>query len=112
MISSLLQYESDETQTQNRKNSHALLDKTTPDELYISPDQFWNEYNKPWLDNVISRNDIIKIATEPEWRNLTRINNLTGKIELSGFGREYKYLKKHGYIYDSVTKTMHKQEGL
>lgn len=57
---------------------------------------------------MISRNDIIKIATEPEWRNLTRINNLTGKIELSGFGREYKYLKKHGYIYDSVTKTMHK----
>lgn len=24
----------------------------TPDELYVSSEQFWNEYNKPWLDNA------------------------------------------------------------
>ena len=40
-----------------------------PDELYVSPSQFWNEYNKPWLDNAIEKNDIFKIATEPTWDN-------------------------------------------
>lgn len=78
----------------------------TPDELYVSPNQFWNEYNKPWLDNAIARNDIFKIATEPTWDNLTRVNMFTGKTELTGFGREYTYLKKHGYYFDAVTKTM------
>ena len=81
----------------------------TPDELYVSPDQFWNEYNKPWLDNVISRDDIIKIATEPTWDNLTRVNVITGKTELTGFGREYTYLMQHGYKYDPITKTMNRQ---
>ena len=80
----------------------------TPDELYISPKQFWSEYNKPWLDNAIERNDIFKMATEPVWNNLTRVNMLTGKTELTGFGREYTYLKKHGYYFDTVTKTMTK----
>ncbi len=78
----------------------------TPDELYVSPNQFWNEYNKPWLDNAIARNDIFKIATEPTWDNLTCVNMFTGKTELTGFGREYTYLKKHGYYFDAVTKTM------
>ena len=78
----------------------------TPDELYISPNQFWNEYKKPWLDNAIARNDIFKIATEPTWDNLTRVNMFTEKTELTGFGREYTYLKKHGYYFDAVTKTM------
>ena len=78
----------------------------TPDELYVSPSQFWNEYNKPWLDNAIEKNDIFKIATEPTWDNLTRVNMFTGKTELTGFGREYTYLKKYGYYFDTVTKTM------
>ena len=30
----------------------------------------------------------------------------TGKTELTGFGREYAYLKKYGYYFDTVTKTM------
>lgn len=77
-----------------------------PDELYVSPSQFWNEYNKPWLDNAIERNDIFKIATEPTWDNLTRVNMFIGKTELTGFGREYTYLKKYGYYFDTVTKTM------
>ncbi|WP_207717334.1 hypothetical protein [Anaerosporobacter faecicola] len=78
----------------------------TPDELYVSPNQFWNEYNQPWLSNAVERNDIFKIATEPTWDNLTRTNMYTGKIELTGFGREYTYLRKHGYSFDNVTKTM------
>ncbi len=79
----------------------------TPDELYVSSEQFWNEYNKPWLDNAVQRNDIIKIATEPTYNNLYRINNVTGKEEVTGFGREFKYLTEEcNYIYDEITKTM------
>ena len=35
----------------------------TPDELYVSPSQFWNEYNKPWkpwLDNAIEKKIYLK----------------------------------------------------
>ena len=72
-----------------------------PDDLYISAEQFWEEYNKPWLDAAISRGDIIKIATLPIHENLYRINLETGKEELSGFGREYMYLTQEcGYVYD------------
>ena len=78
----------------------------TPDELYKSPEQFWNEYNRPWLDNVIERGDIVKIATEPTYNNLYRINNVTGETELTGFGREFEYLKSHDYTFDPVTKSM------
>ena len=87
-----------------RDGSFNLLN--TPDELYKTPDQFWNDYNKPWLDNVISRDDNIILATQPTWYNLTRINNVTGKYELTGFGREYWYLKKNGYKFNNVTKMM------
>jgi hypothetical protein len=80
----------------------------TPDELYRSPEQFWKEYNKPWLDNVIARNDIIKIVTEPSFSNLTRINKMTGKVELTGFGREFTYLRKSGFHYDDIQKIMTK----
>ena len=72
--------------------------------MYVSPSQFWNEYNKPWLDNAIEKKDIFKIATEPTWDNLTRVNMFIGKTELTGFGREYAYLKKYGYYFDTVTK--------
>ncbi len=30
-----------------------------PDEMYIDSNQFWNEFNKPWLDEVITRGDDI-----------------------------------------------------
>ena len=79
-------------------NKNSLLFKVD----YTS--QFWNEYNKPWLDNAIEKKDIFKIATEPTWDNLTRVNMFTGKTELTGFGREYAYLKKYGYYFDTVTK--------
>ncbi|MEG0411159.1 MAG: hypothetical protein RR538_09400 [Erysipelotrichaceae bacterium] len=91
-----------------RKGVFNLLN--TPDELYKTPLQFWIEYNKPWLDNAIERGDILKIATEPTQNKLYRINNVTGKTELTGFGREFRYLQEHGYTYDSVTKSMKKEE--
>ncbi len=39
----------------------------TPDGYYKTPDQFWDEYNKPFLDDAISRGDSISLdeAYEP-----------------------------------------------
>ena len=81
-----------------------------PDELYRTPDQFWEEYNRPWLDEVIERGDIIKMATDPTPDNLYRINLSTGVEELTGFGREITYLEQNGYIYDEILKEMRKEK--
>ncbi|WP_205027770.1 hypothetical protein [Anaerosacchariphilus polymeriproducens] len=77
----------------------------TPDNSFETPRQFWEEYNRPWLDLVIQRKDIIKLATFPENKYLIRINDY-GKYELSGFGKEYTYLRKNNYYYDISTNSM------
>ncbi|WP_207644567.1 hypothetical protein [Clostridium nigeriense] len=78
----------------------------TPDEFYKTPQQFWDEFNKPWLDNVIDRKDVVILATKPTDSTLYRINKITGVKELTGFGREYNYLIDHGYIFDVDTMKM------
>ena len=66
----------------------------TPDNLYITPDQFWNEYNKPFLDKAIARGDEIIMTTVLNQNTLyDEVGNLTG------YGREYYYLLEHGYTY-------------
>jgi uncharacterized Zn-binding protein involved in type VI secretion len=72
-----------------------------PDELYKSPEQFWNEYNKPWLDAAIKRGDKITMCTAPEARYME-----DAKGNLTGLGREVKYLEQNGYSYDPATKSM------
>jgi RHS repeat-associated protein len=67
-----------------------------PDHLYVTPKQFWNDFNRPWLDAALSRNDVMLFATRPEMSVLRRLNPATGKFELSGFGREYLHLRKNG----------------
>ena len=64
------------------------------------PDQFWVEYNKPFLDEAISRSDEIILATIPEGRVL-EVNGVK-----TGFGREYAYLTDQGYHYDAISKKM------
>lgn len=84
-----------------------------PDELYKSPKQFWNEYNEPWLKNAIDRGDPILMATTPEFGAnslLFRTNDATGKMELSGFGKEYLFLRQNGYSFDAATKQMIRHE--
>ncbi len=41
-----------------------------------------------------------KGATEPNQVSMYRRNKGTGLVELSGFGREIKYLEGKGYIWD------------
>ncbi|EAG1867245.1 hypothetical protein BB054_00950 [Listeria monocytogenes] len=90
-----------------KKNRFNLLN--TPDDLNKTPNQFWAEYNQPWLDKVIARNDDVILSTEPIEDNLYRINRETGLKELTGFGKEYNYLLEHGYKYDSKSSKMIKK---
>jgi hypothetical protein len=79
-----------------------------PDELFdvLGPQGFWDEVNTPFLSSSVARNDNILMATTPAFDNtfkgqsvLTRINN--GKVELSGFGKEYLTLKRAGYTFEN-----------
>jgi len=67
-----------------------------PDELYVNAEQFWRDFNKPWLDAAIARGDKIVFATQPRRDLLWRPNLSNGTYELSGFGREYYYLLNRG----------------
>jgi hypothetical protein len=78
----------------------------TPDELYVSPQQFWIEYNKPFLEKVIERGDDIVLATKPTAKSLFK-NGVSG--ETTAFGKEYKLLKDSGYVYDPSTSRMIKE---
>ncbi|MBQ2701213.1 MAG: hypothetical protein IJF65_08685 [Clostridia bacterium] len=69
----------------------------TPDDLYRSADQFWLQYNKPFLDAAIARGDVILMATPPKYDQLFDRNS----GEITGLGREYHYLCEHGYHYDN-----------
>ena len=60
-----------------------------PDELSNAPNvNFWKDYNVPFLDEAIGRNDIFLLATRPDFSSMYRINKSTGQYELSGFGRK------------------------
>ncbi|TWB41878.1 hypothetical protein [Nitrospirillum pindoramense] len=89
-----------------RKDDFNVLN--VPDELYKSPQQFWSEYNEPWLKNAIDRGDNFLMVTKPAFdvtdirtgaSVLARPNPITGQMELSGFGREYLTMRRAGYVY-------------
>lgn len=70
---------------------------------------FWEQYNQPWLSNVVARGDTVLMATEPKFgpaSKLFRLNEATNKLELSGFGKEYLFLRENGFGYDSSLKQM------
>jgi hypothetical protein len=72
-----------------------------PDEMYKTPDQFWNEINRPFLDAAMKRGDEIPLATRPTADLLYRDDG-----SLTGFGREVQHLTTNGYHYDAVTGKM------
>ena len=73
--------------------------------MYKTPDQFWNEVNKPFLDQAIQRGDNITLVTKPTDSVLNRTLS-DGTVVRSGFGREYDYLLQHGYTYDKASSVM------
>ncbi|WP_250063292.1 hemagglutinin repeat-containing protein [Stenotrophomonas mori] len=75
----------------------------TPDGIYkaLGPDGFWERVNRPFIDSAIKRGDDIVLATRPVEKSLLRPDG-----SMSGFGKEYDYLVKKGYVYDFDTGKM------
>lgn len=73
----------------------------------LSRDQFFTTFNKPWLHEAISRNDIIAAATRPDFE-IGRLYQLNAnrKLELTTWGREYLEFRRSGYIYDPISRQM------
>lgn len=73
-----------------------------PDDLFakLGADEFWEQVNRPFLDAAIARSDDFYLATRPNDAALYRNG------QLSGFGREYEYLKANGYAYNASTGSM------
>jgi hypothetical protein len=74
----------------------------------MSSQDIWNNVNKPWLDEAVSRGDIIRAVSDPNLAsNLSNPRNYNG---LSFFGMEHNFLTKSisqggaGYTYDTVNK--------
>ena len=67
-------------------------------------DAFWDLFNRPFLDDAIERGDVFVLATRPTAEVL-----VDSVGELTGFGREYRYLLDRGYVYDFATSRMIRQ---
>ncbi len=79
----------------------------TPQEFYQNADQFWTQYNKPWLDDLVSKKADIVILSDKsndylkyKWTK----NSNTGQVEFdvipgtstrikTGFGSEIEYME-------------------
>ena len=77
-----------------------------PDDMYKTPEQFWNEVNKPWLIEAIARGDDIVLATKPTKKAMWKIEPKSKTKTLTGFGREYQFLIENGYSFDRSTGMM------
>ncbi len=60
-----------------------------PDSLYITAAQFWTDFNQPFLQQAVARNDVILGVTTPS----------SG----GGYGSEIAFLQSNGYTYDPVS---------
>ena len=80
-----------------------------PDDVANNSPDFWTEYNQPWLQNAVDRGDPILMATSPDAVDpsgnsvLSRMNDATGEMEPTGFGREVQFLQDNGYHYENGT---------
>jgi len=70
----------------------------------MSPEQFFETYNQPWLAAAVQRGDDFLMCTAPASEQM--VNPITGKQ--TTFGREIEYLAKCGYYYDPLTRKMTK----
>jgi hypothetical protein len=83
-----------------KSNNFNILN--VPDDLYVTAEQFWNDINKPFLDQAIARGDEIIMATPASLDKLF----YAGTNELTGYGREYYYLLENGYEFVSELSKM------
>ena len=89
--------------------------------------EFWDKFNRPWLDEAITRGDDIWAASNPLELNLLfkdlslvpvnslktsealanylkNLNDPAVLNKITGFGKETQVLSQNGYIYNSTTK--------
>lgn len=71
-------------------------------------EEFWDLYNKPFLDAALERGDDILLATKVSPTSIYKnpaLSNPDVWDNLTGFGREIDYLLNHGYelASDGVT---------
>lgn len=64
-----------------------------------APDQFFTNYNQPFLDAALARGDPIRLATPPSL-DVTRYADGSP----TGFGRELEYLQQLGRYYNPQTE--------
>ncbi len=85
----------------NNKEGYKLLN--VPNEYYVTPEQFWDEFNKPWMDDLVAKkadivilsdknNDFLKYEWDSE-ANDFKIDTNTGLRILTGFGKEIEYME-------------------
>jgi len=68
----------------------------------LTPEEFFEQYNKPWLDAAIARGDAILLCTRPSPE--TMFDQRTGRP--TTFTREVAYLSQAGYEFDPDTVSM------
>lgn len=101
------------------KDGYKMLN--TPSSYYENAEQFWKEYNKPWLDDIVSKKGdfvILSDKTDDLLKYKWTKNPITGKVQYdvvpgttsrikTGFGSEIDYMedlvKQGKYEWDSVT---------
>jgi hypothetical protein len=85
-------------------------------------ENFWENFNKPWLEEAIKRGDDIWAASNPMdfqlvFRQMpsdiaavttseelaTYLRTYSNEVALSGFGKEIKLLSENGYVFDRST---------
>jgi hypothetical protein len=68
-------------------------------------DEFWENVNKPWIDQAIARGDKFRFVSDPTSEAAIYVTNKGGFVTENGnkiksiFGREVDYLKSKGYEF-------------
>jgi hypothetical protein len=79
-----------------------------PDDLANTSTDFFNQYNKPWLDAAISRGDDIILATKPI--DITKFITKEGEL-LGMYAEELKYLANYKVVgYKPINLTQKEWE--
>lgn len=68
-------------------------------------DEFWENVNKPWIDQAIARGDKFRFVSDPTSEAAIYVTNKGGFVTENGnkiksiFGREVDYLRSKGYEF-------------
>jgi hypothetical protein len=89
------------------KKQYNITDISPPSDWQIVTDRFWNEANKPWIDEAIARGDIFRFVSNPTVEKNLYVTDRRGAYILDSLGnriksiyqRELDYLRENGYTF-------------